>query len=220
MIGQDGLFRAETKKTLVSKRLRVAHGKNPGIISKWPISKRSAFEREILARRKSQQEIADEYGVNVNTVANHKKRTLMPAVIAAQQQDNIDQCGQARQYLNWLFEESRDSIEHLKYGKEVLNSETGLPEIDPETGHEKRQFADPKVHGTVAQLIGQGRAVVERIGEVTGEFKTQSANVPQIVRVITIPKIGEIMDVQIAGEMPPAVDVTQEEEELEEEVVL
>lgn len=188
-----------------------------GTVARWTPERRSNFEREILARRKTIAQIAKEYDVSQNTVGNHKKRILMPAIVAAQQQADIDERKEAQAYLRWLYEEGRDSIRRVKYGKIVVDQQTGMPKVDPETGEEVRILEDPRRHGTVSQLITAARAVVEKIGEATGEFKNVgNDDTPKIIRVITIPKIGEQAIVQ-TGNVRELAPIAEEEDAEDDE---
>ena len=203
MIDEDGLYRAPSKKTLMHKASRIRPRGRKSTVSQWAPRKRHDFEREILAGQKTLREIGQKYGVSVNSITNYKIRVLGPAIRAAEQQMDIDQRDQARQHLEWLYSEAKDSIEQLKYGQPVIDPETGLPQVDPETGEEIRKKADPKLHGTVSQLLQAARPIVEKIGEVSGEFKTsEQDSAPRIIQVITIPKIGEQVQ-----DLPAAIPV-------------
>jgi hypothetical protein len=192
-LDNEGFFHAKSQKTLSPRTVMTPLRSK---IARWPAVKRVAFERELIAQQLSIEKIAKKYGVAYQTAINWKLRVLKPAMAAAAQQQDIEERGMARQYLDWLLETNKSSITDLKENK-----------------------ASPKVHGTIAQQLGQGASLVRMLGDLTGEFAEAESvrekdKPPAIIRCIVLPKIGEAisMDVQVAiptrhaAALPPAQD--------------
>lgn len=193
-----GIYRERLSKKSLAPRGDFATRRAKGKIASWNVTVRSNFERELLARQKSIRQIAEEYGISEQTAHNWKQKVLTPAIRAAQQQDDIVQAGEARTYLGWLLGKNRDSINDLTEGQQVT---------DPETGETKTVKGDPRVHGTVAQQLGQGANLVKLVGELTGEFAEAEAIHGQpkeqtVIRVISLPKCGETFGVEVSTTKP------------------
>lgn len=190
IIDEDGIYRETTQGLAPLNNFGKAAPR--GTISKWPREKRAAFERELTAGIKSMAQIAEKYGISPSLAYDWKRAVLKPALVAAAQVEDIERQGNARQYLNWLGEVTRTAITEMTEGKVVTDAE----------GNETVEMGDPKRHGTVASLIGQGLNHVKMLGELTGEFREAEAaagvsNQPTIIRVITMPKSTDQVGVEV-----------------------
>lgn len=196
---ETGIYRAPSKKVLSPKA--VAARPSKGKIAKWDRQKRSAFEREILARQKSLKQIAQEYGVAYQTAVQWKIGPLAAAVKAAHQQDDIEEQSAAREHLSFLFGVNRRTIEALEAG--------GTETEDAETGAVKMTPVDPRVTGTIAQNIGQGANLVKTLGEFTGELADVANNRPvenTVIRVISMPKMSGV-EISMQNRQRPMIEL-------------
>lgn len=151
------------------------------IVAKWPKEKRIALEREIVAQRISMKEIAAKFGVQPRVVERWKYNVLRPALEAARQTDNIEKSNEAKQHLDWLMAEAKDTITQVKSSK-----------------------LDSSQTGTVATLLGVGLQLVQKIGEITRELAAPgqvpvSASGEQTIRAIIIPKIGDNVGIEMTS---------------------
>lgn len=150
-------------------------------ILQWDPARRSIFDRELLSRSLTVRELSAKYQITPNCIQKYKRDILGVAVRAAVKVQKDERTDAARQHMDWIFDNVKDSVERIKGIK-----------VDEETG---KRLPKEKVgiHGNVVALLGMGVRAVEIIGKMTGELAdapvTAQGESKQIINVISLPKI-------------------------------
>lgn len=161
------------------KRLNQGGGPRPtGTIGGWPKEKRTDFEKDCVAKVLTVDQIAEKYGVGSHTVRQYKYRYLSPALKTMAVKRKVQLGESARGVLDWMINDTKDAINELRGRK---TDKDGIP-----------VQGNPKILGTLPELLGKGFEGVRLLSEILGETGKialqQAPTNQQIINVISIPK--------------------------------